>query len=292
MSNLAVTTPAAVPANVSGASGDAELVTVWLGTKGSAHTRRAYAADAARFLAFIEGRPLARVTVADLGAFIDSLTGAASSRARTVGAVKSLLAFGHRTGFLPFNVGSAVQAPKAKDGLAARILDEHEVQKMLAMAPAGRDAAIVRTLYVGGLRVSEACGLVWRDVQARDDAGVVTVLGKGGKTRSVLLSARAWAELVALRGDASDSDPVFSSRTGRPLDPSAMLRVIKRVAALAGIKRSVSPHWLRHAHASHALDRGAPVHLVSATLGHASLTVTSKYTHARPTDSSGRYISA
>ena len=52
----------------------------------------------------------------------------------------------------------------------------------------------------------------------------------------------------------------------------------------------MSAHWLRHAHVSHALDRGAPVHLVQATVGHASLTTTSRYAHARPGDSSSRYL--
>jgi site-specific recombinase XerD len=55
-------------------------------------------------------------------------------------------------------------------------------------------------------------------------------------------------------------------------------------------KGGVRPHWLRHAHATHALERGAPLHLVQATLGHASVATTSKYLHARPTDSSARYL--
>ncbi|MBU4356156.1 MAG: tyrosine-type recombinase/integrase, partial [Proteobacteria bacterium] len=61
-------------------------------------------------------------------------------------------------------------------------------------------------------------------------------------------------------------------------------------AIRAGIEGAVSPHWLRHAHASHALDRGAPIHLVQATLGHASVATTGKYLHARPDDSSARYL--
>ncbi|MEP0755582.1 site-specific integrase [Trichocoleus sp. Lan] len=57
-----------------------------------------------------------------------------------------------------------------------------------------------------------------------------------------------------------------------------------------GLKRKVSPHWLRHAHASHSLDRGAPIHLVQATLGHESVATTSRYLHARPNDSSSLYL--
>ena len=58
----------------------------------------------------------------------------------------------------------------------------------------------------------------------------------------------------------------------------------------AGLRAGVSPHWLRHAHATHALERAAPIHTVQATLGHASVATTGKYLHARPTDSSARYL--
>ena len=61
-------------------------------------------------------------------------------------------------------------------------------------------------------------------------------------------------------------------------------------AVAAGLGERPSPHWLRHAHATHALERGAPIHLVQATLGHASVATTGRYLHARPTDSSSRYL--
>lgn len=285
-------TPELVTPNVSGANSDAQLVDVWIATKASPHTRSAYRSDASRFVAFLAGKPLGAVSVADLQAFADGLAGAAASRARTVGAIKGLLAFGLATGYLRFDVGRAVKAPKIKDTLAARILDEAEVLRMLDAAHHGRDATLLRLLYASGLRVSEAVNLSWSDAQPRLDAGAITTLGKGGKTRTILLSARAWAELVAMRGEQPDDAPVFVSRTGRRLDRSAILRIVKATAKRARIKRTVSPHSMRHAHASHSLDRGAPIHVVQATLGHASLATTSRYTHAKPNDSSGRYLSA
>jgi integrase/recombinase XerD len=278
--------------NVSGACNDEQFIAVWLSTKTSVHTRRAYASDAARFVAFLGGRPLATVTVADMQGFVDSLTGAASSKGRTVGSVKALFSFGMRVGYLRFDVGKAVKAPAAKDGLSARILSQEEVHAMLVHAPAGRDGVIIRTLYVAGIRAAELAGLTWNDVHANGDAGAITVFGKGSKTRVVRLSPKAWAELARLRGTAANDAPVFPSRTGRHLDTSAILRVVKRIAKAAGIDRAVSPHWLRHSHASHAIDRGEPVSLVQATLGHASLATTSRYVHARPGDSSGCRLGA
>src|SRR5919201_6419515 len=172
-----------------------------------------------------------------------------------------------------------------------RILTEADVVRILALEHDRRNHALLRLLYAGGLRVSEIAALKWRDLVARDDAGQVTVFGKGSKTRTVLLPASVWAELVALRGAAGPDAPVFPSRRGGGhLDQTAVLRLVRKAAQHAGVEGKVSPHWLRHSHATHALERGAPIHLVQATLGHASVATTGRYLHARPTDSSPRYL--
>jgi integrase/recombinase XerD len=269
---------------------DELLVSTWLRRSRSEHTRRAYRLDVARFRSFV-GKPLARVTLADLQDFAESLEDLSlSSQRRTLSAVKSLLGFGHKSGYLPVNVGIAIQAPRPKNTLAERILSESQVQRMLALETDRRNHAILRLLYGGGLRVAELCQLTWRDLQPRGETGQVTVYGKGDRTRVVLLSRDTWQELAALRGTAGDDDPVFVSRRGGPLAESAVYRIVRKAARRAGLPGSVSPHWLRHAHASHALDRGAPVSLVKETLGHASVATTDRYLHARPDDSSARYL--
>src|ERR1700680_491265 len=97
--------------------------------------------------------------------------------------------------------------------------------------------------------------------------------------------------IVASYLDAAYAQTVFASRKGGGhLDRSQVLRIVQQAARRAGIRRKVSPHWFRHAHASHAMDRGAGIHLVQATLGHASITTTGKYLHARPKDSSARFL--
>src|SRR3954471_5252934 len=140
------------------------------------------------------------------------------------------------------------------------------------------------------MALTSVCGLRWRDLAERDGAGQVTVYGKGGKTRVVLLSTGTWMLLAGLRGAAGPDAPVFRSRKGGALDQSAVHRIVKAAATRAGLSAEVSAHWLRHAHASHSLDRGAPIHLVQATLGHASVATTGRHLHARPTDSSARYL--
>lgn len=100
--------------------------------------------------------------------------------------------------------------------------------------------------------------------------------------------------LCQLRGDAGTHDPVFQSREGDDqglhLDRTQVYRIVSAAAFRAGIEGKVSPHWLRHSHASHSLEHGAPLHLVQATLGHSSIATTSRYLHARPNDSSGLYL--
>ena len=93
--------------------------------------------------------------------------------------------------------------------------------------------------------------------------------------------------LLALRGGAGANDPVFPSRRGGTLTERAVNYMLKRAAKRAGTTGAVSPHWLRHARGSHALDRGAALPEVQATLGHANVATTSGYLHARPDSSSG-----
>jgi integrase/recombinase XerD len=294
MSETTALTPAAlVPESRPSGENDAVFVELWLSLKVSSHTRRAYASDVERFLSFV-GKPLGWVTLADVQAYAmaleqGSLKPASQNRALT--AIKSLLSFGQETGYLPFNVGAAVKLRPNRDSLAQRILEESEVAKLIEAAPEGRDRVLLKLLYVSGVRVSELCGLKWCDAIARQEGGQITVFGKRGKTRTVLLKPKSWAQLLAIRGDAGPVAPIFPSRKGGGhLDTSQVRRIVYAASKKAGLEQKVSPHWMRHAHASHALDRRAPIHLVQATLGHASVSTTGRYLHARPAESSSFYL--
>lgn len=264
---------------------DAQLIALWLHGR-SFHTTRVYRRDAGRFLAFAGGKALREVTLADLQAFADSLSGAPVSRGRILASLKSLLAFAAKIGAIRFNVGAALRREKVRDTLVDRIISEADVAKMLALTE-GRDHALIRLAYAGGFRVAELVGLRWSDLADAADGGLyATVFGKGGKTRTVRISASTAGVLRTLRGDAPPNAYVFAGRRGA-LDPSQVWRIVRAVARRAGIVKPVSPHFLRHAHASHALERGAKVALVRDTLGHSSLAVTDRYAHVRPEESSG-----
>jgi integrase/recombinase XerD len=201
------------------------------------------------------------VTLAELQAFADQLAQAglsAASRALRLTAIKSLLSFGHRIGVLPVNVGAALRVPARRSRLAERILAEAYVHRLLALEPIPRNHALLRLLYASGLRISEATALCWRDLQPAGDGGIVTVFGKGEKERAVRLPAGVWTKLQALRGVADDAAPVFRSRKqGGQVTRVQVERIDTAAARRPGLTGNVSPHWLRHALASHALDRGA-----------------------------------
>ena len=282
--------PLPVPALPEQASSDAHLIELWLHGR-SAATVRTYDGDAREFLAFA-GKPLRAVTVGDVQGFGVSLAHlATASQARKLSSVKSLLAYGHRLGYLPFNVGAPVRLPAIKAKLAERIVGEEDVLVMLRMEQDPRNKALLSLLYRAGLRISEAGAVCWRDLSPRQEGGQATVFGKGGKTRVVLLPAGMWKLLQEIRpADASAEAPLFLSAKGGPLSCVQIHRIVKAAAKRAGIAPELSAHWLRHAHASHALDRGAPIHLVQQTLGHASVATTGRYLHARPNDGSSRYL--
>jgi integrase/recombinase XerD len=270
---------------------DEQLIELWLHGR-SQHTQRGYKSDAKGFLKFV-GRSLHSVSLADLQAFADDLETKElrpASRHRILSATKSLFAFAHRLGYLQFDVAKPLRLPGFRDGLSGRILSESDVQRMLALERHPRNSVILLLLYASGVRVSELSNLRWSDCQQRQDGGQVTVLGKGAKTRVVLLPQGVWTKLIGLGGESSEDRHVFVSRRGGRIHESQILRIVKKAAVRAGVTRAVSPHWLRHAHASHALDHGAPIHLVQSTLGHADLSTTGRYLHARPADGSARYL--
>ena len=164
------------------------------------------------------------------------------------------------------------------------------------MAPAtvhavARNRVLVQVAYACGLRISELVALTWGQVIRREDGKVqLNVLGKGNKPRQVLLPEVVSNALLKLRGDAGDDAPIFANPAGGRLTDRAVNYMLKGAAERAGLPGGFSAHWLRHAHASHAIDHGAALPVVQSTLGHGNIAVTSGYLHARPGDSSGLHL--
>ena len=278
------------------ATTDLDLLAVWLKSHadGSHHTRRAYARIGRRFVEALAatGSNLNRATVEDVQNALEAMrvkTDGSMSSAATVNtyvaAVKALLGFAHKVGFTRFNAAPLIKLRKAPRKTAQRLLSQVELHLLLRAARTRRDGLMLEVAYFGALRVSELAGLTWSQVIPRETGEAqLAIVGKGDKPRNILIPADLAAALRDLRGDAAASERVF------PITERRINYIVKATAKRAGTNPAVSAHWLRHAHASHAIDEGAPITLVSQTLGHADLKTTSVYAHARPNDSSSRYL--
>ena len=271
---------------------DQQLIDLWLHGR-CRNTSRGYRAEIGRLMGFT-GKSLRETTLADLQGYSDSLETASlepATRRRMLASVKSVFSFGFKLSYLPFDTARPLRLPALRDELAERILEETQILRMLSLENHPRNSVMLLLLYATGVRVSELCGLRWSDCCARGDGGQVSVFGKGAKTRAILIPAGVWRRLTALRGEKGADSPVFRSRKGGSLHPSQVLRIVKKAAARAGIQANVVVHSFRHCHASHALERGASVSLVGRTLGHSpNSNATGRYLHARPDDSSSRYL--
>lgn len=282
---------------------DVHLIAMWVHGK-SRHTQRAYRHDVGLLMTML-GKGIQSITLSDLQSFGDSLIGKDTTRARTYNSIKSLLTFAHTLGYVSVNVGKAWKAPIAQEHLAQRIMEEADTIRLIDNERDARNHTMLRLLYHCGMRVSEVVSLRWVDLTPRKEGGQVSIFGKGSKTRQVCISLSMWHELLGDDATLLGTERyIFQSRKSnegtRPMDTSQVNRIVERAAIRVGIAvytddrgrvhSHVSPHWLRHAHASHSLDRGASINLVRETLGHASIATTGKYTHARPSDSSSRYL--
>jgi integrase/recombinase XerC len=138
---------------------------------------------------------------------------------------------------------------------------------------------MLELLYSSGVRVSELCGVRWRDLDV--EQGLLRVTGKGRKTRIVPVGRMALDAVSALRDaqPAREDDPILRGRGDRPLTPGAVRAAIKRRARSQGVWRRVYPHLMRHSCASHLLESSGNLRAVQELLGHADIGTTQIYTH-------------
>jgi len=268
----------------------------------SAHTVEAYEADVRQFVAWAErgGCPtpdrLDRATLRRYLAYLATRQFARRSIARKAASLRAYLRFLYRRGVIPTDPGRSLRAPKGEARLP-RVPRQSEAEGLLEAASAAdleaddadgaavawRDLAVLEVLYGAGLRVSECCGLTLPSVDTQ--RGFLTVLGKGSKERRVPLGEPGKA---AVRGylahgrphlvtDRTPADAVFLNARGRRLTTRDARRIVARHPLPDG--QPLHPHALRHAYATHLLERGADLRAVQELLGHSDLATTQIYTH-------------
>jgi len=272
----------------------------------AAHTIDAYTRDISDFLAFLATKKssAAKASADHLRAYLESLAGkglAATSRARKLSAIRQFFRFLLGEGLRADDPTSAIDSPKLGRPLP-KILSLAEVETLINTAKqasvtaaegtprrrALRLYALLEMLYASGLRVSELIALP-RNVLAADDR-VLTIKGKGGRERLVPLNEAARvalaAHIAALQEDQEDKGRGPSAWLfptgggGQHITRQRFGQELKALALAANFEPArVSPHVLRHAFASHLLERGADLRTVQQLLGHADISTTQIYTH-------------
>ena len=263
------------------------------------NTLQAYERDLGDFIGFMNARgKLVEATAAkDIQSYLHHVSEdglAASSRARRLSAIRQLYKFLAAEGLIEADPAAGLSGPKRQRPLP-RTLSITEVDILIETAKAGcgglegralfralRFHCLLEVLYATGMRVTELVSLP-RSV-LRGDPRVLTIKGKGGRERLVPLNPEARAALdnyLAVSGRFDNSQWLFAAKSAEGhVTRQGFAQDLKTAAERAGLDpERVSPHVLRHAFASHLLDRGADLRAVQQLLGHADISTTEIYTH-------------
>ena len=259
----------------------------------SANTLDAYMRDVDKLLRYlaVEQVDVLDVKLEDLehfAAFISDLGIGPRSLARILSGVRQFYRFLVIDGYLEVDPTELLESPKQPDHLP-EVLSTAEVDLLeqaidLSKWEGHRNRAIIEVLFSCGLRVSELTNLKLSNLYIEEQ--YIRVMGKGSKERLVPISPRALDELNYWFADRNvmkikpgEEDYVFLNRRGQHLTRTMILIMIKRYALDAGIKKTISPHTLRHSFATSLLEGGADLRAIQAMLGHESIGTTEIYTH-------------
>lgn len=260
----------------------------------SDNTIKGYRSDLRNFSSYLENRSLKRFQELRPNMIIDFIEKEKQRRlsensiSRCLVTIKMLYKYMIMEGCISKNPMSSISSPKLYKRLP-NVLHYDAVEKMLQMPDCNqklgiRDKAILEMMYATGARVSEIATIKveWLSL----DYGYMRCQGKGSKQRIVPLGSQAINSVKLYLDEVrpliiKDKDEVslFLSRTGKQLRRKNIWEIVKKYAALAGIKINVSPHTLRHSFATHLLEGGADLRSVQEMLGHANISTTQIYTH-------------
>ena len=266
---------------------------LWLEKGFSSHTQSAYRSDLALLNGWLQARgvelqSVGREVLLDHLAWRMNEGYKARSTARLISGMRGFYRFLLREGVIDTDPTLQVDMPQLGRPLP-KSLSEADVEALLAAPdlddPIGlRDRAMLEVLYACGLRVSELIGLTLEQVNLRQ--GVLRVFGKGSKERLVPMGEEAigWVERYCREARPAllagrPADVLFPSLRGEQMTRQTFWHRIKHQARVAGIAKSLSPHTLRHAFATHLLNHGADLRVVQMLLGHSDLSTTQIYTH-------------
>lgn len=267
------------------------LDAVWVEQGLSENTLSAYGSDLRIFAQWLQSRSLLEVDTGLISKFLaDRYQDGIGSRssARILSSLRRFYGYYIRENTITIDPTALIESPHIGKPLPSS-LSEQDVELLLnapiTALPLGfRDKTMLEMLYATGLRVSELVNLTLDQVSLRQ--GVVRIVGKGNKERLVPIGEEALSWLEHYLKDARKAllgerqcPYVFVTQRAENMTRQAFWHIIKRHALMAGIRKTLSPHTLRHAFATHLLNHGADLRVVQLLLGHSDLSTTQIYTH-------------
>jgi len=260
----------------------------------SGNTLDAYIDDINKLLKFIDDKQdvnLLSLTYEHLQHFIAQLSDigiSARSQARIISGIKSFYRFLLTEDFLEKDPTELLESPKIGQKLP-EVLTLNDVNNLidsidLSKAEGQRNRAMLEVLYSCGIRVTELINLRYSNIYF--DEQFIIVKGKGDKQRLVPISEKAITEIRNylidrhnIKVQKGHEDTLFLNRRGAGMTRNMVFLIIKEQAKIAGIRKNISPHTLRHSFATHLLEGGANLRVIQMMLGHESITTTEIYTH-------------
>lgn len=259
----------------------------------TSNTIEAYTNDVQKLLQYTASGNLSlqdvdRGTLHDFVCTLQDVGIGARSQARVISGIKSFFRYLKLDGYIDEDPASQLEMPQTGRHLP-EVLTVEEIDAMLSSidlstAEGQRNRAILEVLYSCGLRVSELVGLRLSQLYLQDE--YICVEGKGNKQRLVPISQQAVREIERYMSDratldikAGEEDYLFLNRRGRHLSRVMVFYIVRDACERCGIKKSVSPHTLRHSFATHLLENGANLRAIQQMLGHESITTTEIYVH-------------
>jgi len=259
----------------------------------SIHTVKAYNSDLSDFLGWIGDRTAEELTYKNIREYLSDFQTKNYSKttvSRKITAIKTFYKYLYREKLIQHNPADNIKGPRKAKNLP-QFLNNNEVKSVfdsidLNTVSGIRDRTIFELLYATGIRVSELCSLNFNNLNL--DENEITVFGKGGKERIVLISNRANTMLKAyiqdIRPTYNDStytedSPIFINNTGYRLNQRSVHRALAQIGEKLSMPKKISPHIFRHSFATKLLENGADLRVVQELLGHASISNTQIYTH-------------
>ena len=266
-----------------------EIITGFLGQIGSPHTGRAVVRVLKEFFSYFK-MAIGDITHHEINIYVQILKNDGlkpTTIRQRVSLLSSFFKYCEKTGIINDNPTRLANRPKAQGtDIRGKILSRDEVYNLIEAAKDFREQTLIKFLYMTGMRVSEVINLKWEHFFVRENDVNIECWGKRGKKRIIGITREFFEEVERLKSFNKSKYLVFENEAGGRLSPMQIRYVVKTAGYRAKIypyllngkpSSHISPHWLRHTHATHLIENGAPIGLVQKSLGHTSLATTGIY---------------